>query len=76
MPNIIMELWRELERVQALLINLEDSGDHGAGLEARQARNLIRYGLSALNLNRYEDMREALDDLRDFGKPKPAEPEP
>jgi hypothetical protein len=62
-PNIIHELTIELARVQALLGQL--NGEH-----QEQANRLLRYGSQSMALNRYEEMREALDDLREFGRPK------
>lgn len=61
MANVIQELSVELARVGAMLGNLDEEGRRIAG-------NLIRYGRQAMALNQYEEMREALDDLKVFGR--------
>jgi hypothetical protein len=61
MPNIIHELTVELARVRALL----EQFDPAQRIAAEAA---IRYGSQGMALNRYEEMREALDDLREFKK--------
>lgn len=66
MPNIVSELIIELARVQRLL--------EAGKVDAREAQNLLRYGRDQMALNSYEGMRDALDDLSAFGKPKKPEP--
>jgi len=63
-PNIIHELTVELARVRALL----EQFDTERRLLAQVA---IRYANQSMALNSYGEMREALDDLREFT----AEPE-
>ncbi|MGH9746566.1 MAG: hypothetical protein ACRD59_10720 [Candidatus Acidiferrales bacterium] len=65
MPNIVHELIVELARVQAMFPQLDVT-------LLREAQNLLRFGRQSMALNNYEDMREALDDLKAFGRP----PEP
>lgn len=63
MPNIVHELAIELSRVQALLPML-------GGDQQDRARELLRRGRLHFGANYYEGMREALDDLRAFGRPE------
>lgn len=65
MPNIVHELMLELVRVECLLEKMEPT-------QREQARNVLRYGRHQMAMNQYEGMRDALDDLREFGRP-PAE---
>jgi hypothetical protein len=67
-PNIVAELIVELARVQELLPKLE-------GLQLEEARATLRYGREQMAMNSYEGMSEALSELREFGRPKKAEPE-
>jgi hypothetical protein len=59
MPNIVHELTVELARVQALLDRLDS-------VRRPRAESALRFGRQAMALNQYEDMREALDDLKEF----------
>jgi hypothetical protein len=69
MPNIIQELQMQLVRVQLLVPRLDP-------VASSEAEKLLRYGRQAMALNQYEDMREALDELKAFGIQKKAEPAP
>lgn len=69
MPNIIQELQMQLVRVQLLLPRLDP-------IASSEAEKLLRYGRQAMALNQYEDMREALDELKEFGIQKKPEPAP
>ena len=60
MPNIVQQLMAEIARVQGLVATLGEA-------DQRQAETLLRYGRQSMALNRYEEMREALDDLATFG---------
>ena len=62
MPNIVHELIVELARVQTLLGRLDS-------VQRPLAEFALRFGRQAMALNHYEDMREALDDLKEIGKP-------
>lgn len=61
MANIIHELAVELARVRALLEQLDP-------MRRIAAEGAIRYGSQSMALNSYEEMREAVDDLREFKK--------
>lgn len=62
MPNVVHELIIEIARVQALLEKMEPTQrDH--------AQNVLRFGRRQMAMNQYEGMREALDELHEFGKP-------
>jgi hypothetical protein len=62
MPNIVHELIVEIARVQALLEKMEPT-------EREQTQHILRYARHQMAMNQYEGMREALDDLKEFGKP-------
>lgn len=62
MPNIVHELIVEIARVQALLEKMDPA-------QREQAQNVLRFGRHQMAMNQYEGMREALDDLKEFGKP-------
>lgn len=77
MPNIIQEITDECARVQRLLDELNKSSDRGSALEAMEACSLLQFARQSMALNQYEDMREALDELKAFSiRGKAAEPEP
>jgi hypothetical protein len=64
MPNVIVELTREMHRVEQLYRNL-----HGAELE--NARRTVAAATAALTSNSLEAMKESIDDLRDItGEPR------
>jgi hypothetical protein len=64
MPNIILELTREIHRVEQLYPSL-----HGAELD--NARRTVAYARSGLANNSLEVMKESINDLRDItGEPK------
>jgi hypothetical protein len=64
MPNIILELTREIHRVEQLYASL-----HGAELD--NARRTVAYAQSGLANNSLEVMKESINDLRDItGEPK------
>lgn len=62
MPNIVHELITELARVQTLLDKLPP-------FTRADAQSVLRYAREQMAMNNYEAMREALDDLKEFGKP-------
>jgi hypothetical protein len=57
MPNVIVELHQEVARVEQLIPKLPEAG-------ATHARAVIRDARTAMSLNNYEAMREAIDDLK------------
>lgn len=63
MPNVIVELRTEVDRVTGILAKLE-------GADHDRAHNAIRFAQQSLAMNNYEGMREAIDDLREFKEPK------
>lgn len=67
MPNIIAELIVQLARVQELTEKMSPNDP-----QLGEAKNLLRYGREQMAMNSYEGMRDALDDLKEFGNP-PAE---
>jgi hypothetical protein len=64
MPNVILELTREIHRVEQLYPSL-------AGAELEKARRTVGYARSGLANNDLGVMKESINDLRDItGKPK------
>jgi hypothetical protein len=64
MPNIIVELTREIFRVEQLYPSL-------AGADLEHARRTVAYAQSGLANNSIEVMKESINDLRDItGEPK------
>lgn len=64
MPNVIVELLQEIGRVEHL-----PEGTLQAP-EQQFAQNALRSARMHMAMNSYEGMREALDDLREIGRPK------
>ena len=62
MSNVIVELTREMRRVQLLYPSL-------AGRDLDSAQRTIHFAHVALTTNSYENMQESLDDLRDIRPP-------
>lgn len=60
MPNIIVELTREIMRVDALLPKLD-------AVRRREAENAVRMARDNLSMNFMEGIRDSITDLREFG---------
>jgi hypothetical protein len=60
--NFVIELYQEIDRVNALLPKLEI-------LERERAIIAIRFARAIIELNSVENIRESIDDLREFVKP-------
>lgn len=63
MPNIIAALHIEIARVEEMIPTLSETA-------AEHARAVVREARTAMSLNQYEAMREALDDLQAWKVPK------
>lgn len=64
MPNIIIELHREIARIQALLPRLDEE-------KRRKAELILGLARVSMGMNMYENMREAVEDLLEFQDPDP-----
>lgn len=70
MPNVIVELTREIARVETLirLGRLDDQ-------KRRDAELIVGLARVSMGMNSYENMREAIEDLLEFQDPNPPAPE-
>lgn len=65
MPNVIVEISREIGRVRNLLARLDPR-------ERELAIRAIAAGEWALAMNSFDSMRDAIDDLKQYGAPADA----
>jgi hypothetical protein len=61
--NIILELNREIARVRALFPKFNQA-------KLAEAHRAVEWARTSLARNSYAEMREAIDDLRDFKDPE------